>query len=56
MLEAAATKDVYKSLDQVELGQEDFIGTFPIPYKARFDFVTCAGFLNNNQIDAEVFE
>jgi len=56
MLEVATCKDVYKSLDQVELGQEDFIGTFPIPYKAKFDFVTCAGFLNNNQIDGEVIE
>lgn len=56
MLEVASAKDVYKSLDQVELGQKDFIETFPIPYKSRFDFITCAGFLNNNQIDAEVFE
>lgn len=56
MLEIAAEKNIYKSLDQFELGQEDFIGTFPIPYKQRFDFVTCAGFLNNNQIDHEVFE
>lgn len=56
MLEVAETKGVYKSLDQVELGQEDFIGTFPIPYKQKFDFVTCAGFLNNNQVDKEVFE
>jgi len=56
MLEIAQDKHVYKSLDKVELGQEDFVGTFPIPYKAKFDFITCAGFLNNNQIDAEVFE
>jgi len=56
MLEIAASKDIYRSLDQVELGQEDFIETFPIPYKARFDFITCAGFLNNNQVADEIFE
>jgi predicted TPR repeat methyltransferase len=33
MLEIAETKNIYRSLDQFELGQEDFIGTFPIPYK-----------------------
>jgi len=33
MLEIAETKNIYRSLDQLELGQEDFIGTFPIPYK-----------------------
>jgi SAM-dependent methyltransferase len=56
MLDIASTKDVYRSLDQVELGQEDFIETFPIPYKAKFDFITCAGFLNNNQVADEIFE
>jgi len=33
MLEIAYEKNSYKSLDQFELGQDDFIGTFPIPYK-----------------------
>lgn len=56
MLKIATTKDVYKSLDQVELGQEDFIGTFPIPYMSKFNFITCAGFLNNNHVYDEVFE
>lgn len=56
MLEIAEDKNIYKSLDQVELGQEDFIETFPIPYKNKFDFVTCAGFINNNQIDEKIFE
>lgn len=56
MMYQAEDKNVYKSLDQCELGQEDYNGTFPIPYKNKFDFVTCAGFLNNNQVDELVFE
>lgn len=56
MMHQAEDKNVYKSLEQCELGQKDYNGTFPIPFKNKFDFVTCAGFLNNNQIDELVFE
>lgn len=56
MLEKAQEKGVYRTLDQLTLGQEDFLGTFPAPYRGKFDFVTCAGFLNNNQMEGEVIE
>jgi len=56
MLKKADEKDVYKSLDQLELGQEEFLETFPYPYRQKFDFVTCAGFLNNNGMDERLFE
>lgn len=56
MLEKAQEKNAYKTLDQLELGQEDFLETFPYPYRNKFDFVTCAGFLNNNQMDSAIVE
>lgn len=56
MLEKAQEKGIYKTLDQLELGQEEFLETFPYPYRNKFDFVTCAGFLNNNQMDGGVLE
>merc|ERR1711981_575110 len=55
-MEIADDKRVYKSLTQCELGQQDYAGTFPVPLKCKFDFVTCTGFINNNQIDELVFE
>lgn len=56
MLEIASAKGVYTNLEQLELGQEDFYGTFPALMKNKFDFVTCAGFINNNHMDQKIFE
>ena len=37
MLDIAAKKDVYKTLDQLELGQQDYYGTWPWTYKQKFE-------------------
>ena len=56
MLEQAEQKDVYRSLDQVELGLPDHIGSFPVRFKPKFDFVTAAGLINNNHHVEKIFE
>lgn len=53
MLEEAAVKGVYKELDEHELGQPE---DFPEKYKNKFDYVTCAGLVNNNHMDYQLFE
>ena len=56
MLEIAKDKNIYSSLRQCELGQEDFYNTFPALWRAKFDFVTAAGLINNNHMDENIFE
>jgi len=56
MLQIAESKGVYTSLKKLELGQEDFYGTFPPTLKEKFSFVTCAGLINNNHMDEKIFE
>ena len=56
MLDLADEKDVYRSLEQCELGQNNHIETFPIAFKGKFDFVTAAGLINNNHLDEKIFE
>jgi len=56
MLQKADEKDVYKTLKQLDVGQKDFYGTFPPLMKQKYDFVTCAGLINNNHMDENIFE
>ena len=53
MLEEAANKCCYKELDEHELGNPEDL---PEKYKNTFDFVTCAGLINNNHMDYLLFE
>merc|ERR1712066_697262 len=53
MLEEAANKGVYKELDEHTLGNPE---EFPEKFKNKFDFVTCAGLINNNHMDYLLFE
>jgi len=54
MLEEASNKGVYKELDEHTLGFNT--DEFPEKYKNQFDFVTCAGLINNNHMDYLIFE
>lgn len=56
MLEIAKKKNIYTSLRQLELGKEDFYEEFPALWRAKFDFVTCSGLINNNHLDEKIFE
>jgi len=53
MLEEASVKGVYKELDEHTLGDPE---SFPEKFKTQFDFVTCAGLINNNHMDYLLFE
>lgn len=53
MLEECAVKGTYKQLDEYMLGNPE---DFPEKYKNAFDFVTCAGLINNNHMDYLLFE
>ena len=53
MLEEAANKGVYKDLSEYTLGNPT---DFPDRFKNQFDFVTCAGIVNNNHMDYLLFE
>ena len=53
MLEEAANKGVYKDLSEYTLGNPS---DFPERFKNQFDFVTCAGIVNNNHMDYLLFE
>ena len=53
MLEEAAEKGVYSELHEYTLGAPE---DMPQHFKNRFDFVTCAGFVNNNHMDYLLFE
>lgn len=56
MLEQAAEKNAYKQLEQLELGQEEFLDTFPHEHRKKYDFVTAAGLVVNNYLDEKIFE
>lgn len=53
MLEVASNKCAYSELHEHELGEPE---EFPIQFKNKFDFVTCAGLINNNHMDYLLFE
>lgn len=56
MLDQAAEKNVYKKLEQHKLGQEEFLETFPLHHRKKYDFVTSAGLVVNNYMDEKLFE
>ena len=47
MLDEAEKKNVYDDLDQIVLGGEDYVNSFPISLRNKFDFATCAGVIEN---------
>ena len=53
MMERAADKGIYTGLEEHDLNEPD---SFPQRYKNQFDFVTCAGLVNNNYMDYRLFE
>lgn len=53
MMEVASDKGIYKSLEEVALGDPD---NFPDHLKNKFDVVVCAGLINNNHLDYKLFE
>lgn len=53
MLEECSNKGVYKELFEQTLGTAH---EFPDMFKNKFDFVTCAGLINNNHMDYLLFE
>jgi len=56
MLDLASEKKAYIELGQHVLGQKDYLETFPIPHKNKYDFVTAAGLICNNYMDEHIFE
>jgi len=53
MLEECSKKGVYEELFEHTLGNP---ADFPDKFKNQFDFVTCAGLINNNHMDYLLFE
>jgi hypothetical protein len=53
MLEEASNKGVYSELHEHTLGNP---AEFPNQWKNKFDFATCAGLVNNNHMDYQIFE
>lgn len=53
MLEEASNKGVYSELHEHTLGIPEEL---PAQFKNQFDFVTCAGLINNNHMDYKLFE
>lgn len=53
MLEEASNKGVYSELHEQTLGNP---AEFPNQFKNKYDFVTCAGLVNNNHMDHLLFE
>jgi ubiquinone/menaquinone biosynthesis C-methylase UbiE len=53
MLEEASNKCVYSELHEHTLGNPE---EMPVQFKNQFDFVTCAGLINNNHMDYLLFE
>lgn len=53
MLEICSNKGVYKELNEHTLCDPE---NFPDRFKNQFDFVTCAGLINNNYMDYYLFE
>lgn len=56
MLDIAITKGAYKSLEKLELCQNDHIGTMPTHLRNKFDFLTASGFINNNYLNEKIFD
>ena len=54
MLDEASYENAYSDLVQYTLGVNP--NAMPQKYKNNFDFVTCAGLINNNYMDYELFE
>jgi len=54
MLEEASKKGVYEELTEYTCGHSP--NGLPQQYKNKFDYVTCAGFINNNHMDYLIFE
>jgi len=48
MLDEAEKKNVYNDLDQVVLGSDDYVNSFPISLRNKYDFATCAGLIENS--------
>jgi predicted TPR repeat methyltransferase len=55
MLGQAKQKECYKRLEQLKLGQQDFVNTFPSEHRNKYDFVVAAGLINNNYLDEKIF-
>lgn len=53
MLEEASNKGIYSQLNEQTLNNPD---EFPHQHKNAYDFVTCAGLVNNNYMDYLLFE
>lgn len=53
MLEQARKSGVYSDLQEVTLGDAN---RFPNKLMNQFDVVTCAGLINNNHLDYQIFE
>merc|ERR1719240_1091603 len=53
MLKEASNKGIYAELHEQPLG---CAADFPSDFKNKFDFVTCAGLVNNNHMDYLLFE
>jgi predicted TPR repeat methyltransferase len=53
MLEIASNKGCYETLEEYTIGDPD---QFPAQFKNKFDFVVCAGLINNNYLDYKLFE
>ena len=56
MLDIAEEKGVYSSLLKYELGQKNYLETFPQNLRNRFDFITATGLINGNHMDKTIFE
>jgi len=54
MLEEASVKGVYSELHEHCLGDDP--DQFPQQFKNQFDYVTCAGLINNNHMEYTLFE
>ena len=55
MLGQAKQKECYKKLEQLKLGQQDFVNTIPAEHRNKYDFVVAAGLINNNYLDEKIF-
>jgi len=54
MLEEASKKGVYEELTEYTCGHSP--NSLPQQFKNHFDYVTCAGLINNNHMDYLIFE
>ena len=56
MLELAGSKNVYKQLDHMLLGQDDFNKNYPFMHRNKYDFVTAADLITNNIETEKIIE